>query len=156
MWEGELDVGRWRGILLRRARPCDIKVTGEASSVRPMAGVGRVSANGSRIARLGFGSTVISGSVRWAGLGFRLLVRTEGRHRLRLRAEGNQTAFPSCWNGSCDILIGSQDGSLLAVKVTFFLSWASSTKSREPAKPKEGRRRIYSTMRFTGRSGPVW
>ncbi|KAH0436726.1 hypothetical protein IEQ34_026354 [Dendrobium chrysotoxum] len=43
------------------------------------------------------------------------------------------TTFPSCRIGSDDILIGSNDGSSLAVKVTFSLSRASSAKSRKSA-----------------------
>ncbi|KAI0531162.1 hypothetical protein KFK09_000715 [Dendrobium nobile] len=39
----------------------------------------------------------------------------------------------SCWIGSYDILIGSNDRSSLAVKVTFSLSRASSAKSRKSA-----------------------
>ncbi|KAH0470145.1 hypothetical protein IEQ34_001703 [Dendrobium chrysotoxum] len=44
---------------------------------------------------------------------------------------------PSCWIGSYDILIGSNDGSSLAVKVTFSLSRSSSAKSRKFAEPKD-------------------
>ncbi|KAI0504401.1 hypothetical protein KFK09_015353 [Dendrobium nobile] len=40
------------------------------------------------------------------------------------------TTFPCCRIGSYDILIGSKNGSSLAVTVTFSLSRASSAKSR--------------------------
>ncbi|KAL0910782.1 hypothetical protein M5K25_018867 [Dendrobium thyrsiflorum] len=43
------------------------------------------------------------------------------------------TTFPSCRIGRYNILIGSNDGSSLAVKVTFSLSRSSSAKFRKSA-----------------------
>ncbi|KAI0498980.1 hypothetical protein KFK09_019880 [Dendrobium nobile] len=54
--------------------------------------------------------------------------------RVRLRYFDD---FPSCRIGSYDILIGSKNGSSLAVKVTFSLSRASSAKSHKSAKPRD-------------------
>ncbi|KAL0912454.1 hypothetical protein M5K25_018427 [Dendrobium thyrsiflorum] len=56
------------------------------------------------------------------------------------------TTFPSCRIGSYDILIGSNNGSSLAVKITFYLSRASSAKSRVYLACKYVVRRIKSLL----------
>ncbi|KAI0492407.1 hypothetical protein KFK09_026678 [Dendrobium nobile] len=63
--------------------------------------------------------------------------------------------------GCYNILIGINDGSSLAVKITFSLSRASSAKSRKSAKlqnlisqgftAKRGQQGIYPAVRFRGR-----
>ncbi|KAI0513525.1 hypothetical protein KFK09_009550 [Dendrobium nobile] len=83
-----------------------------------------------------------------------------------LRSFDDFSFLSRSWIGSYDILIGSNNGSSAAVKVTFSLSRASLAKSRKSAELKDlvnpgftetrGKRRIYSADRFTGRSNPVW
>ncbi|KAI0504240.1 hypothetical protein KFK09_015190 [Dendrobium nobile] len=63
---------------------------------------------------------------------------------VRLRSS---KAFPSCWIGSYDILIGSNEGSSPGVKVTFSLSRVSSTKSRKSAESEDFGNPGFTTKR---------